>query len=87
VSRRATTREVTSNASRHDALRAQAIDGRRFRAVPMVDPLALRIEQLEFEEWDAIRRRDWSTARGIAQERVALKETHQRTVAASRCPH
>ena len=44
-------------------------------------PLAVRIERLELEEQDAVRRRDWSTARGIAQERAALKEAHHRALA------
>lgn len=52
------------------------MDGRRTTSA--TGPLVLRIEQLELEERDAIRRRDWSTARGIAQERVALKEAHHR---------
>ncbi len=55
------------------------MDGRR--TIPISGPLVSRIEQLEAEERDAIRRRDWSTARGIAQERVALKEAHHRTLA------
>lgn len=55
------------------------MDGRRIPS--SIGPLASRIEQLEIEERDAIRRRDWSTARGIAQERVALKEAHHRAIA------
>lgn len=55
------------------------MDGRR--ATPAVGSLDWRIEQLEIAERDAIRRRDWSTARGIAQERVALKEAHHRALA------
>lgn len=51
------------------------------QATPVIGPLVSRIEQLEIEERDAIRRRDWSTARGIAQERVALKEAHHRALA------
>jgi hypothetical protein len=43
--------------------------------------LTSRIEQLEIEERDAVRRRDWSTARGIAQERAALKEAYHRALA------
>ncbi|MEW6635873.1 MAG: hypothetical protein AB1425_03570 [Actinomycetota bacterium] len=46
--------------------------------------LASRIERLELEERDAIRRRDWSAARSIAIERVALKEACHRTVARRR---
>lgn len=56
------------------------MDGRRSAAVSAVRPLALRIEQLELEERDAVRRRDWSTARAIAQERAALKEAHHRAL-------
>ncbi len=55
------------------------MDGRR--STFAISPLMLRIEQLELEERDAIRRRDWSTVRGIAQERVALKEAHHRAIA------
>lgn len=55
------------------------MDGRQ--TISAVSSLVSRIEQLEFEERDAIRRRDWSTARGIAQERVALKEAHHRALA------
>jgi len=55
------------------------MDGRR--TISAVGPLVSRIEQLEIEERDAIRRRDWSTARGIAQERAALKEAHHRALA------
>ncbi len=55
------------------------MDGRR--TIPGVGSLASRIEQLELGERDAIRRRDWSTARGIAQERAALKEAHHRALA------
>lgn len=51
------------------------------RTTSAIGPLVLRIEQLELEERDAIRRRDWSTARSIAQERVALKEAHHRAIA------
>lgn len=58
------------------------MDGRRSAAVSAVRPIALRIEQLELEERDAIRRRDWSTARVIAQERAALKEAHHRVLTA-----
>jgi hypothetical protein len=57
------------------------MDDKRPTAVSAVGPLASRIEQLELEERDAIRRRDWSTARGIAQERAALKEAHHRALA------
>lgn len=38
-----------------------------------------RIERLEMEERDAVRRRDWSAARSIAVERTALKDVRQRT--------
>lgn len=60
------------------------MDGRL--AVPGTSegPLASRIERLETEEWDAVRRRDWSAARSIALERVALKEAHHRTVGSAR---
>lgn len=55
------------------------MDGRR--TIPIISPLVWRIEQLELEERDAIRRRNWSTARGIVQERAALKEAHHRALA------
>lgn len=46
--------------------------------------LASRIEQLEIEERDAVRRRDWSAARSIALERAALKEAQHRIVSFAR---
>lgn len=55
------------------------MEGRQ--ATLVIGPLVSRIEQLELEERDAIRRRDWSTARGITQERAALKEAHHRALA------
>lgn len=55
------------------------MDGRQ--TISAAGSLVSRIEQLELEERDAIRRRDWSTARGIAQERAALKEAHYRALA------
>ncbi len=55
------------------------MDGRQ--TIPVIAPLFSRIQQLELEERDAIRRRDWSTARSIAQERAALKEYHHRALA------
>lgn len=41
--------------------------------------LDTRIERLEMEERDAVRRRDWSAARSIAVKRTALKDVRQRT--------
>jgi hypothetical protein len=46
--------------------------------------LASRIERLELEERDAVRRRDWFAAKSVAIERAALKEAHHRTVAKRR---
>lgn len=60
------------------------MNGRATAAETSVGPLASRIERLETEERDAVRRRDWSAARSIALERVALKETHHRTVGSAR---
>jgi hypothetical protein len=38
-----------------------------------------RIEGLDLDERDAIRRCDWSAARNIVLERAPLKEVRQRT--------
>ena len=45
------------------------------------DLLTSRIEKLALEERDAVRRRDWSSARSAAEERVALQEARQRAAA------
>lgn len=53
---------------------------------PEAEPRILdsRIEGLDLDERDAIRRRDWSAARNIVLERAPLKETRQRTAAPRR---
>ena len=43
--------------------------------------LSSRIEKLALEECDAVRRRDWSAARTVAQERAALQEARQKAAA------
>lgn len=53
----------------------------RYATAPVADPLALRIERLELEERDAVRRRDWSAARSITLEKATLKEARHRTIA------
>lgn len=60
------------------------MNGRSTVAETSLGPLASRIERLETEERDAVRRRDWSAARSIALERVALKEAHHRTVGSAK---
>ncbi len=42
------------------------------------DPLSCRIHDLVKQERDAVRRRDWSSARAAAEERVALQAARQR---------
>ena len=43
-----------------------------------------RIERLEMEERDAVRRRDWSAARSTLLEKTALKEARYKTAARSK---
>ena len=51
-------------------------------APPLVrDPLSCRISDLAKQERDAVRRRDWSAARIVAEERVALQAARQRVTA------
>ncbi len=54
------------------------MDGRLAVPGTSAGALASRIERLEMEERDAVRRRDWSAATSIALERAALKEAHHR---------
>lgn len=42
------------------------------------DPLSRRIDELALQERDAVRRRDWSAARAVAEERVVLQAARQR---------
>lgn len=58
--------------------------GSRLPAVLGTGRLAGRIEQLELEERDAVRRGDWATARSKAEEKAALKEAQHRAVARRR---
>ncbi len=62
---------------------ARATDARNpsSNLLPTRDPLALRIEKLAQQERDAVRRRDWSSARIAAEERVAFQEARQRIAA------
>ncbi len=46
--------------------------------------LDLRIERLEKEERDAVRRRDWSAARSTLLEKTALKKARHKTSARSK---
>ncbi len=48
---------------------------------PDRDPLSRRIHDLTLQERDAVRRRDWSSARVTAEERVALQAARQRAAA------
>ncbi len=50
-------------------------------SLPDRDPLSRRISDLTLQEQDAVRRRDWSSARVAAEERVALQAARQRTIA------
>ncbi len=49
------------------------MDGRPPSPAESAAVLDSQIERLELEERDAVRRRDWSAARSIALERIALK--------------
>lgn len=60
------------------------MNGRPTVPATSAGPLASRIEQLEIEEQDAVRRRDWSAARSAALERATLKEAHHRIAAQRR---
>lgn len=62
-------------------MRGPAMGGKRPATGMGSGPLVLRIERLELEERDAVRRRDWSAARSIALERATLKEAHHRASA------
>lgn len=55
--------------------------GSRLPAVLGTGLLAGRIERLELEERDAVRRGDWVTARSKAEKKAVLKEAQHRAVA------
>ncbi len=48
---------------------------------PAVDSLSSAIDRLAREEDEAVRRGDWSTARGAVIKRVNLQETRARVIA------
>jgi hypothetical protein len=54
------------------------MDGRRPSPTESAAVLDSRIERLELEGRDAVRRRDWSAARSIALERVGLLEARRK---------
>lgn len=53
----------------------------RGRTIPYDDSLSRKIEDLAQQERDAVRRRDWSSARVAAEERVVLQTARQRAAA------
>lgn len=54
------------------------MDGRPAVPETSAGALASRVERLEMDERDAVRRRDWSAAKSIALERATLKQAHHR---------
>jgi hypothetical protein len=55
------------------------VDTKKYALQAETHILDSRIEGLDLDERDAIRRRDWPAARNIVLVRAPLKETRQRT--------
>ena len=60
------------------------MDASRPAGPTVTSVLDSRIERLEMEERDAVRRRDWSAARSTLLEKTALKEARYKTAARSK---
>jgi hypothetical protein len=57
-----------------------AQDARGQPPMPAADPFSFGIKRFAWEEGEAVRRKDWSAARGAAIKRVILQEARARVL-------